>query len=80
MLDKDLKLDDLKIGSMIRWDWGKTSKKRQCMYGILTRIHKRDKHRDEYVMHLFNGEKDFQMMFYKDQLESTTATLTMVKQ
>ena len=50
------------------------------MYGVLTRIHKRDKHRDEYVMHLFNGEKDFQMMFYKDQLESTTATLTMVKQ
>tara|TARA_Y100000817_G_scaffold247591_1_gene199750 strand:- start:667 stop:891 length:225 start_codon:yes stop_codon:yes gene_type:complete len=73
-----INLDDLRIGSMIRWDWGKG--KSRNMYGVLTRIHKRDKHRDEYVMHLFNGEKDFQMMFYKDQLESTTATLTMVKQ
>ena len=79
MLDKDLKLDDLKIGSMIRWDWSRTSKKRQCMYGILTRIHKRDKHRDEYVMHLFNGDQDFEMMFYREQLEDTKGVLSIVR-
>lgn len=79
MLDKDLKLEDLKIGSMIRWDWANTSTNKQSMYGVLTRIHKRDKHRDEYVIHLFNGNQDFEMMFYGHQLEDTKGVLSVVR-